>query len=216
MKEELLPIVIKDNVLSAIYTYYQDIQRNDTSYAYAVYLFLYKTARIQNNIRVYADDVFIRKGVAIGEKMLKRVKADLVRMKLIEYHQDRTKGVFSHKYIEVKYVWTPKKMDMLFYQEQTATTRYKIARGLLFHNFDEYEEITISNEYDFIIQLNNKECNLSVEYIFIDGDMFKAKCLIDGGNYIDYLLPTTIIEEIILDAVSNYKFSFDAIFKTLC
>lgn len=99
-----LPIVIHDEILSRIYNYYKEKGKNDTAIAYGVYTFLYKTARIQNNIRVYASDRFIREGTGVGRDKLKDIKRDFKNLGLIETIRPRdSRGHFTKEfYIEVK------------------------------------------------------------------------------------------------------------------
>lgn len=216
MKEMLLPIVIHDDILSRVYNYYKDKKINDTALLYGVYAFLYKTARIQNNIRVYANDTFIRNGTGIGKQKLMQIKKDLKELELIETIRPRDKNGHYTKefYIEVKYVWKPEAADKLFYQEPTEQTRYKIARELLLCNFNEYEEIE-ANYTEFEISVNGVDEVISTESFYFEDELLKCTADFNGGNQIEYTVPKVQAGEIIIELVNNYKFNFRAIDKVL-
>ncbi|SFV58283.1 hypothetical protein MNB_SM-7-1322 [hydrothermal vent metagenome] len=216
--EKILPVVIHDDILSKIYNYYKDKGRNDTGLAYGVYTFLYKTARIQKNIRVYASDSFIREGVGLGRDKLLQIKRDLRELGLIETIRPRDKnGHFTKEfYIEVKYIWGDEAMNKLFYQEATDTTLYKIARELLKQNFDEYEPIKAPRDYEFEISLNGRETIIVADEFYIENDLLKCTAYIDSSeNVIDYTVPAERVGEIMKELASNYRFNFEAVSKVL-
>ena len=212
-----LPIVIHDDILSKVYNYYKGKERNDTGIAYGVYTFLYKTARVQNNIRVYASDSFIREGVGIGKDKLKEIKKDLRVLELIETIRPRDdKGHFTKEfYIEVKFVWKNETLKKLFYQEDTIQTRYKIARELLKQNFEECETIKANNAYEFEITVNGVNEIITTEEFYIEDDLLKCTALFNGGNTIEYIVPTSRAGEIIQELANRYKFNFNAITTVL-
>jgi len=211
-----LPVVIHDDILSKVYNFYKDKSINDTGIAYGVYIFLYKTARIQNNVRVYASDSFIREGVGIGKNKLMHVKRDLKEMGLIETIRPRDKnGHFTKEfYIEVKFVWKSETTDKLFYQEATNQTRYKIARELLLQNFNEYEEIE-AGYYEFEISINGRDETIAAESFYFEDEILKCTASFNGGNQIEYTVPSVQAGDIIIELANNYKFSFKAIDKVL-
>jgi len=211
-----LPVVIHDDILSKVYNFYKDKSINDTGIAYGVYIFLYKTARIQNNVRVYASDSFIREGVGIGKNKLMHVKRDLKEMGLIETIRPRDKnGHFTKEfYIEVKFVWKSETTDKLFYQEATNQTRYKIARELLLQNFNEYEEIE-AGYYEFEISINGRDETIATESFYFEDEILKCTASFNGGNQIEYTVPSVQAGDIIIELANNYKFSFKAIDKVL-
>ena len=215
--KKTLPIVIHDDILSKIYNYYQDKHINDTGLAYGVYTFLYKTARIQNNIRVYASDTFIRQGVGIGSNKLKEIKKDLRELELIETIRPRdAKGHFTKEfYIEVKYVWKNETMKKLFYQEDSMKTRYKIAKELLKQNFDEYEPIKTHNTYEFETVFNGQEEIIYTDEFYLENDLLKCTAEFDSGNTIEYTVPTSRAGEIMQELANGYKYNFNAIAKVL-
>jgi len=212
-----LPIVIHDDILSRVYNFYKDKKINDTGLAYGVYIFLYKTARIQNNIRVYASDSFIREGVGIGYDKLKQIKRDLKDMELIETIRPRDKnGHFTKEfYIEVKFVWKNETLNKLFYQEDTMQTRYKIARELLKQNFEEYEPIKAHNTYEFGAVFNGQETTIRTDEFYIEDDLLKCIAEFDGGNTIEYTVPSFRAGEIFQELAKGYKFNLTAITNVL-
>ncbi len=212
----VLPIVIYDDILSKVYNFYKDKDINNTGIAYGVYVFLYKTARIQNNIRVYASDNFIREGVGIGRDRLKQVKKDLKEMGLIETIRPRDKnGHFTKEfYTEVKFIWKSETTDKLFYQESTKQTRYKIARELLLLNFDEYNEIE-ADYYEFEISINGRDETIETESFYFENGILKCIASFNGDNQIEYTVPSEQAGDIIIELANNYKFSFNAIDKVL-
>ena len=212
-----LPIVIHDEILSKIYNYYKEKGKNDTAIAYGVYTFLYKTARIQNNIRVYASDGFIREGTGIGRDKLKDIKRDFKELGLIETIRPRdSRGHFTKEfYIEVKYVWKNETLNKLLYQEDTMTTRYKIAKELLKQNFDEYEPIAAKKLYEFEAIFNGKEEVITADEFYIERDLLKCTAMFDSENIIEYTVPTERAGEIIIELANSYKFDFEAIASVL-
>ncbi len=217
-KEQLLPIVINDDILSKIYNYYQGRKQNHTGIAYGMYMFLYKTARIQNNIRVYATESFLRRGLGIGIKTIRSVKAELKEMGLIEeIHKRINGGVFEKRYFEVKFVWKPETLEKLFYQESSLTTEYKIARELLVNNFDPYEEIESGSGFDFDAVVNGQDAILSANTFYFDED--QVLIAVTGFNGYEgdfnYTVTTDRAGEVIRELAGSYKFSFVAILKTL-
>jgi len=215
--KQVLPIVIHDDLLSKIYNYYKDKKINDTGLAYAVYIFLYKTARIQNNIRVYASDSFIREGVGIGKAKLMQIKKDLKELELIETIRPRGKdGHFTKEfYIEVKFIWKNETLDKLMYQEATEATLYKLARELLRTNFDEYEEIESSEEHYFSIVVDGREEEIIANSFYFEEDLLKCTAEFVTGNTYEYTVPTEQAGEIIQELANSYKFNFTAISKVL-
>lgn len=213
-----LPLVIHQSIKAKIYDYYQDKKTNHFLLALGLYVFLYDTARHQNNIRVWATDTFIRKGTGIGQRLLPIIKKDLERMGLIEiYHTQDKNGVFHKRYIEVKYVWKPEAIDKLFYQEQNKTTEYKIAKALLVQNFNINEEIVPQEEFEFETEFNGYDVILSAEsFFFNDDEVLVANTFINGEEkYFDYIVPSDRVGEIIMSLAGSYKFSLKGILYTL-
>ena len=216
-EKQVLPIVIHDDLLSKIYNYYKDKKINDTGLSYAVYIFLYKTARIQNNIRVYASDSFIREGVGIGTDKLKEIKRDLRELKLIETIRPRDKnGHFTKEvFIEVKFIWKNETLDKLMYQEATEQTLYKLAKELLLTNFDEYEEIKSNTEYEFNIVVNGREEIITADSFYFDEGLLKCTAEFSYENTYEYTVPTEQVAEIVQELANGYKFNFNAISKVM-
>jgi len=213
-----LPIVIHDDLLSKIYNYYKDKAINDTALASGVYTFLYKTARHQNNIRVFATDTFIKKGTGVGTDKLKKIKKDLKALDLIEIIRPRgANGKYTKEvYIEVKFVWKDSTLDKLFYNENTEVTRYKIARELLLENFDEYEDIEARNTYEFYVSINGHEEEISADSFYFEDDLLKCTAEFKSGNTMEnYTVPSSEVEDIILHLANCYNFNFNAINKVL-
>lgn len=213
-----LPIVIYDDILSKIYNYYIDKKINNTAIAYGVYVFLYKTVRIQNNNRVYATDVFIRKGTGIGSNKLKEIKKDLKELELIKTIRPRNKqGLYEDKsYLEISFIWKPETLEKLFYQESSETIDYKIAKELLLCNFNEYEEISSSDGgFDFVIIVDGREEFICSDKFYLEDGLLKCEAEFDSGNSITYTIPTDRAYEIITKLADSYKYNFTAIKKVL-
>lgn len=71
--------------------------------ALGLYLHLQFTARVQATNQVWAKDSYLRKGLQIGQAKLKRLKAILHNMGLIEYVQQRgADGRLAERYIRVR------------------------------------------------------------------------------------------------------------------
>lgn len=219
-KTEYLPVIIHDDIMSKIYNYYHEKNcKNDTGIAYAIYAFLYHTARRQNNIRVYATDTFIRNGVGIGSDKLKIIKRDLRIMGLIENIRHRNhKGHFTKEsYIEVKFVWKGETVEKLFNREKNLTTEYKVARALLINNFNPYEEIESSKGFEFEAVVNSQEIILYADKFYFNDDevLIAITGFHDGEEDFDYTVTTDRINEVIIALVRNYKFSFNAVMHIL-
>ncbi len=73
----------------------------------AVYMHLVRTARWQKTNSVWANNSYIKNGLKLGDKRLKRAKAELRALKLIDYIQKRNdKGQLGDTYIVIKYLPT--------------------------------------------------------------------------------------------------------------
>lgn len=73
----------------------------------AVYMHLVRTARWQKTNSVWAKNTYIKNGLKLGDKRLKRAKAELRALKLIDYIQKRNdKGQLGDTYIVIKYLPT--------------------------------------------------------------------------------------------------------------
>lgn len=220
MSEQLLPVVIHDSIMSAIYSHFED-KKNHSGVTYAIYAFLYHTARRQNNIRVYATDTFIKKGTGIGDRSLRLAKKALIEMDLLEVIHDRKNGgVFGKRYIEVKFVWKPEALEKLFYQEQNETTEYKIARALLINNFNPYEEIELNDECEFDVVVNGNDVTLFANtFYFNDDSLLLAIGYLhsdmDDESRFDYTITTDRMHDVIMSLAGSYKFSFNGILNTL-
>jgi len=186
-----------------------------------LYCFLYDSARQQDNIRVWTTDKFICDGTGLGKRLLTAIKHDLINMGLIEVHHDRksSSGVFGKRYIEVKYVWKPEAVDKLFYQEDSDTTRYKIARALLIENFQPYEEIEYAYDdlVEFEVEMNGRYELVHAESFYFneDGQLIARVGFSGDEASFDYTVPTHRTGELIIDLANSYKFSFNGILKTL-
>ncbi|UFH60476.1 hypothetical protein [Sulfurovum mangrovi] len=217
--DKVLPVVIHDDIMSKIFNYFKDSEeKNYTGYTYAVYAFLYHTARRQKNIRVYATDTFIMKGTGIGQSLLPKIKKFLAELDLIEVIQDRSgSGTFAKRYIEVKFVWKPETLDKLFYQEDNLSTQYKIAKELLWNNSHPYEELEANKMFEFDAMVNGQDATLCAEIFYFNEDRHLiAKAMADRGEYeLDYTVTTDNVHEVIMSLADNYKYSFSAVLKTL-
>lgn len=218
--EKTLPIVIHDDILSRIYNYYLDRKINNTVIAYGVYVFLYKTVRIQGNNRVYATDTFIKKGTGIGSNKLKEIKRDLKDIGLIETIRPRNKqGMYEDKsYLEVKFVWKPETLDRLFCQESNEMIQYKIAKELLLTNFPNHEEIQSNQEYPYAFPIfkDGREDILYADTFYFDDEFLKCEAEFgNSGNIITYTVPSDRVMEIILELADSYSYNFAAVKNVL-
>ncbi len=221
LNKDLLPILIWDGVLSKMYNYYDGKSPNNHAYAVSVYMFLYKSARIQGNIRVLAKDVFIKKGVGISSAKLAQVKRDLTQMKLIKTIRPREKnGQYStESYIEVKYVWHPEKIDKLAYQESDETLKYKIAKKLLLNLYPNLEPIYPQNEggfdFEIDIEIHGEKEVVYANYFYFENNLLKASTAFSQGGEFDFTIPTDKVSELILYLASQEQYSFDSVNEIL-
>jgi hypothetical protein len=73
----------------------------------AVYMHLVRTARWQKTNSVWAKNVYIKNGLKLGDRKVKRAKAELHTLGLIGYKQNRNKkGQLEPAYIVIKYLPT--------------------------------------------------------------------------------------------------------------
>lgn len=212
-----LPVVIHQSIMAKIYDYYLSKKINHYLLALGLYTYLYSTVRRQNNIRVWVTDTFIRKGTGIGQRLLPTIKNDLIQMDLISIHHDRkVNGVLGKRYIEVKYVWKPEALEKLFYQEQSETTEYKIARRLLTENFNPYEEI-VGEAVEFDVEVNGRDEILWGDtFYFNDDEILIARVGFNGEEEVmEYTVPKNMVGEIITNLASNYKYTIKGVLNAL-
>ena len=77
-----------------------------------LYEHLMFTARLQGTMSVWAKDTYLMKGLHLGKDKLKKAKALLHKLKLIEYRQDRDEeGHFKDSYILIKTSYTTAPVD---------------------------------------------------------------------------------------------------------
>ena len=212
-KKELYPIMLQDNILSRIYNFYKEKEKNRTSDAYSMYVFLYKNVRMQSNIRVWCDNTFIQKGLGLSAEKVRLVKKDLIEMELIELIRPReSNGQFSAKsFIEVKYVWKEKTVDKLFYKESDDTLKYKIAKKLLMH----FEYIESRELYEIDINLNGKQDVLFTMLFHFEDNILKATADFSDGREFVFTVPTDRVHEIIMDLAKEQEYSFQDINEIL-
>ena len=217
-KELSFPIIMYDDLLSKIYNFYKDKKINNHANTLSLYVFLYKTARIQNNIRVYAKDVFIKKGVGISTEKLRHSKSDLQEMGLIKIIRPRDKnGRYTpESYIEVSYVWKKKTIDKLLYQESDETLRYKIAKKLLMDEYSDFESIYPQNDLDFEIEVNlhGKKEVLFASYFYFENNILKFNTELSGGEC-NFTLPTEKVNDILLYLANKEEYTFESINRIL-
>lgn len=213
-----LPIVIHRSIKAKIFDYYIDRKKNYWAYSMGLYCFLYDTVRYQKNNRVWTTNSFIKKGTGLSERIIPQIKKDLIKMELIEIHRERnSQGKLGKQYIEVKFVWKPDAVERLFYQETDETVEYKIARELLINNFIPYEEIQSSQEYEFEPEVRGTETTLYADTFYFNDDyLLVAKASFHTyEENIDYIVPKEHVNEIILDIVSRYNFTFKGVLNAL-
>lgn len=216
-KKLFLPVVVNIDTLSKIYNFYEDKKINNHAYALSVYMFLYKTARMQNNIRTYANNEFIKKGVGISSEKLNQVKKDLKEMELIETIRPRDKnGQYTSKsYIEVKYVWKKETLHKLLYQESDEILKYKIAKNLLMSLYSDFENIEDNLiMHEIPLTIHNKEEVIDACSFYFEDNLLKGNTAFSGGEF-NFTVPTDRVSEIILSLVSQEEYSFETINKIL-
>jgi hypothetical protein len=71
-----------------------------------LYLHLMFTARMQETNQVWANKTYLKKGLSLGDTRLKRAKALLKKLGLIEYVQPRKKGKVEKVYIRLTKLWS--------------------------------------------------------------------------------------------------------------
>jgi hypothetical protein len=99
MKSEIVDDIIYTTVSKYELFYSYDKVGQD---AFLLWNHLQYTARKQGVFSVFAEDIYLKKGLKMGIKRLKPAKALLVKLGLIKYNRKRDeKGKFIGKYIQV-------------------------------------------------------------------------------------------------------------------
>lgn len=216
-KNEYLPIVIYVDTLSKMYKFYEGKSPNNHAYATALYIFLYKSARMGNNVRVHHKDVFIKKGIGISSEKLAQVKRDLTEMGLMETIRPRDNNgrYTSERYLKVKYVWSKEKIDKLAYQESDETLKFKIAKKLLLNSYPNLEPIYSEDEagFDFgiDIEIHGKKEVIYASYFYFEDNLLKGSTEFSQGGEFNFTIPTDRVSELILYLASQERYSFDSI-----
>lgn len=212
------PIIMHIDIDSKIYNFYQDKKINNHANTLAAYVFYYKSARKQGNIRVKIKDVFIKKGLGISTEKLRQTKKDLVEMGLIKIIRTREKnGQFSSEiYIEVSYVWKEETVNKLLYRESDETLKYKIAKKLLMDKYSDLEEIYPQNDLDFEIEVNlhGKKEVVFASYFYFEKNILKFNTELSGGEC-NFTLPTEKVNDILLSLANQERYTFESINRIL-
>jgi len=220
-KKKLYPIVVEEDILSKIHNFYKGKKKNRTSDAYSMYIFCYKTARIQKNIRIWADNTFIKEGLGLSAEKVSLVKKDLKEMGLIEQIRPRERnGQFSKKsFIEVKYVWKEETIEKLFNQESQETLKYKIAKNLLMNLYSNLEPIYSQDElgldFEIEIEIHGKREMITANYFYFDDGRLKFNTEFSQGGEFDFTVKKDKMFEWILYLAKQEQYSFDTINKIL-
>ncbi len=213
-----LPIVIYGGIKSKIYSYYQDKKRNYSLLALGLYVYLYDAARIQNNIRVWLTDGFIRKATGVGQDTLTSIKKDLIAMELIDIHHEKKEdGTFGKRYIEVKFVWKREAARTLFHEKDDSQTEYKILKTLLKNGFRPYDQMKSAYPIFFSTKLKGIDVELEADLFHFD-DKFRlianAKVAYSDG-LIKYTIPRDRIKEVMERIASSYRYQLSDVFAAL-
>ena len=101
MSEE--KVFIEDDLIYMTVSFYEMMREEDPSGdALELYWHLVYTARRQQTNQVWADEIYLRRGLGMGEKKVKRAKGILHRLGIIEYIKTRENGRFTKQYILIK------------------------------------------------------------------------------------------------------------------
>ena len=206
-----LPIVIHTGIVSMMYKYYHG-GKIYLAMALGLYIYYYYTARFQGNVRVHAKDVFMRKGTGIGQKLIAKLKNDLVNMGLIEFQRGKTKdGRFTKTYTKVNYVWGKEAFDKLNHQDDYETKRYKIARAMLMHYHGEDEIIHSDELMEFETEKDGMDlCITASEFTFSDGHLYAYACVNNGNDFM-YKIPTSSIMGVVETLATDKGFPLDEV-----
>lgn len=205
MKQKNIPIVINDDLFTKIQNYYKNQTVNNSGISISLYTFLYKTARIQNNIQVFCTNTFIKDGLGFGLATIKKAKHDLIDMGLIETIQSKDKaGRFGKSYIKVNHIWGLESFKSI--------TKYTVAKNLLLEKFGQ-NPIVINNPIWISANIRNKEEDFEVDYFYFEDDLLKCRLLLDEYDLeiFDYTIPTNEIEDILYQLVESFHYDFEII-----
>ncbi len=160
-----LPIIINPSIVTLILKYYMEREINDTRIALSLYMHLYYTSRMQNNVQVWAKDVYLMGGLGIGKTVLVRVKADLVRLGLIKYIYHRENGKVKNTYIKVNHIWGRAAINKL--TGKTDSLILEMAKRYLLDVYLAYDPICKVNDI-FLPSFNID----GVDHSFVGGDIY--------------------------------------------
>ena len=181
-----LPIIINSSIVEAMIKYYSGKPKNDTSLALSLYVHLYYTARRQNNVQVWAKNSYLKTGLGIGDKVLKRIKSDLFKMRLIKYiTKHGTDGRISAHYIKVNHIWGRDAIGRLV--GKTDVRMVKMAKRYLLDTIDTFKVLCESDDVSLPeIMLNDVTVEVSSDIYFNEDGLIKLRGETHAGGEFDY------------------------------
>lgn len=208
MKEKMLPIVIKIELIETIETYYKQQKRNVSSMgiikAIALYSYFYKVARVQATNKIYANEKYLCNKLEVSAPTLQKIKKDLAAMELIKIipQKFKGKGNISKGYIQVNKIWkqdTMKKIDD--FQPEARHIIFNLAKEILRFQFPydsicSAEDIGAENDEIEIKGKNNTIDIVNPLYFYVDEDNYLCcVALYSTGNEISMIVPTILVEK---------------------
>lgn len=203
MKEKVLPIVIKVELIETIEAYYKQQKRNVSSMgiikAIALYSYFYKVARVQATNKIYANEKYLCNKLEISPPTLQKVKKDLVAMELIKIipQKFKGKGNISKGYIQINKIWRQDTMKKIGnFQPEAKMIIFKIAKKLLefYMPFDEIcTAEDIGAECDEIY-ISDGNVVTPLSFYIDDNNMLCCSAMFVSENEIDMIIPTELVE----------------------
>lgn len=197
-RKDSLPIIIHPSILEEIRAYFEDKQPDNAAETYYLYSWLYETSRFQGNNQVWANDVFLKKKLRIGGDKLKRAKAVLRKLDLIDYIRGRANDGSIIYYIHVRKVWG---YDPII--ELGENCHALKCKKELIETYGESSPICTTEDIELDeIFLDGEELWFEQAHIYFEKGLIKIRSF-TGGGVRDFALPKNMANDIIRRAY-NY------------
>ena len=200
-----LPIIAHPSIMNMIRSHVIEHPelKKDFHFITSLYFWLYETARRQGNNQVYAEVSFLERKLFCGRNRVKRTKAILHELELIDYKKKLCpeKGRVV-TYIKVNHVWGANGVLSLLQASQLNEMKEFLIDG--FGNGVICTGENIGEEEIFIDINGSEHVSTFVQDIYFNEDeMLCTNATINGGSEIEHIFR---VDEspVILEKVYNY------------
>ncbi len=188
-----LPIVMQPSILHKIRDYFEDKKPDDAADTFYLYSWLYETSRYQKNSQVWANDVFLKKKLRIGGDKLKRIKAVLRKMDLIDYIPKRHKESGEKRYyIFVRLTWG---YDPII--ELGLACQLNKSKSFLISRYGELKSICSADDIGLDgLSLDGEDVEIYESDIYFHKGLIKIQADTSNGQR-EFSFPTHMVPDII-------------------